>query len=50
MQRRLGCFESADGGTLFLEEVGDVRVIAATNRDLPRPSPKASFAGTSSIA
>src|SRR5258707_5235118 len=64
MQRRLGRFEMADGGTIFLDEVGellpdtqaallrviqerefervgggqpihiDVRVIAATNRDL----------------
>jgi transcriptional regulator with GAF, ATPase, and Fis domain len=64
-QRRLGRFESADGGTIFLDEVGelpaetqtallrvlqeheyqrvggtetltaDVRVVAATNRDLP---------------
>src|SRR5258707_1839817 len=64
MQRRLGSFELADGGTIFLDEVGellpdtqaallrviqerefervgggqpihiDVRVIAATNRDL----------------
>ena len=65
MQRRLGRFELADGGTIFLDEIGelpadtqvallrvlqerefqrvggsqsirsDVRVIAATNRDLP---------------
>jgi transcriptional regulator with GAF, ATPase, and Fis domain len=64
-QRRLGRFESADGGTIFLDEIGelpaemqiallrvlqerefqrvggnesikaDVRVVAATNRDLP---------------
>src|SRR5207247_3797428 len=64
LQRRLGRFESADGGTIFLDEVGDlppetqvallrvlqerefervggsqtvsvdVRVLAATNRDL----------------
>lgn len=66
MQRRLGRFELADGGTIFLDEIGelpsetqvallrvlqerefqrvggnlpirvDVRVIAATHRDLPR--------------
>jgi len=65
LQRRLGRFESADGGTIFLDEVGelpqemqvallrvlqerefervggnepivvDVRVLAATNKDLP---------------
>ena len=65
MQRRVGRFESADGGTIFLDEIGelppetqvallrvlqerqlerlgghqpisvDVRVLAATNRDLP---------------
>ena len=65
LQRRLGRFESADGGTIFLDEIGelppetqiallrvlqerefervggnepigvDVRVLAATNRDLP---------------
>jgi formate hydrogenlyase transcriptional activator len=65
LQRRLGRFESADGGTIFLDEIGelpqetqvallrvlqerefervggnepiavDVRVVAATNKDLP---------------
>ena len=72
-QRRLGRFESADGGTIFLDEVGDlppetqvallrvlqerefervggsqtvsvdVRVIAATNRDLPEAVAEGTF-------
>jgi len=72
-QRRLGRFESADGGTIFLDEVGDlpaetqvallrvlqerefdrvggsqtvsvdVRVIAATNRDLTSAVAKGTF-------
>jgi formate hydrogenlyase transcriptional activator len=72
-QRRLGRFESADGGTIFLDEVGDlpsemqiallrvlqerefervggtqpisvdVRVIAATNRDLPSAAAEGRF-------
>jgi len=72
-QRRLGRFESADGGTIFLDEVGDlppetqvtllrvlqerefervggtqtvsvdVRVIAATNRDLPSAVAEGTF-------
>lgn len=73
MQRRLGRFELADGGTIFLDEVGellpdtqaallrllqerefervggqetihvDVRVIAATNRDLEEPVVRGTF-------
>ncbi len=73
IQRRLGRFELADGGTIFLDEVGellpdtqvallrvlqerefervggaqpihvDVRVIAATNRDLKAGAAKGSF-------
>jgi transcriptional regulator with GAF, ATPase, and Fis domain len=73
VQRRLGRFEMANGGTIFLDEVGellsdtqaailrvlqerefervggerpihvDVRVIAATNRDLPAAVAKAEF-------
>jgi PAS domain S-box-containing protein len=72
-QRRLGRFEMADGGTIFLDEVGellpdaqaallrvlqerefervggsqptqvDVRVIAATNRDLSAPTASGAF-------
>src|SRR5579871_5162091 len=72
-QRRLGRFESADGGTIFLDEVGDlppetqvallrvlqerefervggtqtvsvdVRVIAATNRDLTKAVAEGTF-------
>jgi DNA-binding NtrC family response regulator len=73
MQRRLGRFELADGGTIFLDEVGellpdtqvallrvlqerefervgggrpirlDVRVIAATNRDLKKAAANGTF-------
>src|SRR5450755_2752309 len=36
-ERRIGCFELADAGTLLLDEIGempvDVRVLAATNKD-----------------
>jgi DNA-binding NtrC family response regulator len=74
-QRRLGRFELAEGGTIFLDEVGElppetqiallrvlqerefervggnkaiaanVRVIAATNRDLPRAIDEGAFRG-----
>ena len=80
VERRAGCFELASGGTLLLDELGempagtqakllrvleerklrrlgarneqdvDVRVLAATNRDPPRPSPMATSAPTSFIA
>ena len=73
IQRRIGCFEAANGGTIFLDEVGelpmetqvallrilqerefervggrervkvDVRVLAATNRDLKRAVSSGSF-------
>jgi len=73
IQRRLGRFEAADGGTIFLDEVGelpgetqiallrvlqeqefervgsshpirvDVRVLAATNRDLPAAVARGAF-------
>jgi formate hydrogenlyase transcriptional activator len=73
LQRRIGRFEAADGGTIFLDEIGDlpmetqiallrvlqerqfervgsnhpisvdVRVIAATNRDLPDAVAAGSF-------
>ena len=76
LQRRAGRFESADGGTIFLDEIGDlpaetqiailrvlqerelervgssqsipvdVRILAATNRDLRQPSPRAHSART----
>ena len=79
VQRRIGRFELADGGTIFLDEVGelsldtqvallrvlqerefervgaersirvDVRVIAATNRDLKQLLRTGPFARTSSI-
>jgi transcriptional regulator with GAF, ATPase, and Fis domain len=61
-QRRLGRFELADGGTIFLDEVGelppdtqlarlgggrpikvDVRLIAATNRDLAAATADGTF-------
>jgi transcriptional regulator with GAF, ATPase, and Fis domain len=74
MQRRLGRFELAEGGTIFLDEVGellpdtqvaplgvlqerefervggdsrsaDVRVIAATNRDLKAAVANGAFRG-----
>jgi transcriptional regulator with GAF, ATPase, and Fis domain len=73
VDRKLGCFEQADGGTIFLDEVGeldlhlqpkllrvletrtlkrvggtreipvDVRVVAATNRDLRKMVSQGSF-------